>query len=126
MGSIKNEARKAIVGTILGETLVLAGALGTYFTFGRHPGKMNWWAVLTLAGIPVALWGCSNLARSRGQPTAIAYSLFVIGVFAMQIQVRGPLVVGFNLFVGVTLPVVVLLALPNKGARRGHRRYHHR
>ena len=111
------------MGITIGILLVIIGAVGGFCNFGRHIGKMNWWAWPTLPCIPLALWGCSNLAKDRGYSSAAAYGLFVAGVLTMGFIVRGPLVIGFTFLFAVSLPVVILLILPRRSGRPGRHRH---
>jgi len=55
-------------------------------------------ALLFLAGIPIYIWGCIELARAKGQSTAIVLTVFL----------------------GILFPLVVLLALPDKNKYHRH------
>jgi peptidoglycan/LPS O-acetylase OafA/YrhL len=105
---------KAILGIIVGVLLVIAGAVGAYYTY--QPGEGTSWVLLMLPGMPLAAWGCAHLARHRGYSTTAGYALFVFG-FGLMSFVPGthtPVTVGFGFIFAALVPVVVLFALPDK------------
>src|SRR3954471_24153418 len=66
---------RAVVGLISGLILLIAAAVGAYFDF--KPDEGTRWIVLLIPALPLAIWGCSNLAVLRGYSNGVTFALFL-------------------------------------------------
>jgi hypothetical protein len=108
------ERRKAFAGIIIGVLIALTAAIGVYFDW--KPGRGSNWVWLILPAVPLAIWGCANLAKDRGYPEVAAYALFVLssalaGIVGMS---RSPVIFGFAFLFAILMPTFILLSLPKK------------
>ncbi len=117
---------KAILG--IGGGLALAGiaiTCGPFFDPRHHLAGL--WLVLSLLAWPVAAWGEQHFAKVRGYNAAMGCGLFALAlpiyIFLVH-RSHKPLVYAVGFAFAVSLPVVVLLALPEKNRRA--RRYRKR
>jgi|SRR2546429_2691394 len=106
---------RAVAGMVAGLLLMSVGAAGTYIYW--KPGRYNPWAFMLLAGVPLAVWGCASLAKSKGYSSAIAYGSFMVAWITAGVVLPKNFVpaIGFVFLFVTLLPGIVVLVLPDKG-----------
>jgi hypothetical protein len=117
---------KAAIGFGASFVFLMIPAVGIFFDPQR---KLLWlWVLLFFSTMPAVGWGAAHLARARGYPSGGGCGLCVVGYLVSGfLGTTSPNPVAFAVGVSfmISLPIVVLLVLPNK-ARHSHRRHHHR
>ena len=115
-------ATKALIGIGAGLLFACTSAIVVFFTWA--PRKPNPTALLSLLALPLAIWGCGNYAKWKGQSSGLSHSLFVISFFLGGFITRGRMIrfTGFIFLFVVLLPMVVLWSLPNRIRRRSRSR----